>query len=165
MTGVRPAEACRRLCEADHGSLWLLRGALLHVGAHHGGRARPTSFPVASGATHAPGSRQETLTERGGGSSPKSPAAQSALGDANALHHLAQLLTHPGREFHAIDLEAAERQVAPAVVGGTRPGSGEPQFTLRPDLGDAGFHWDAAANAAHQSTKFDCEDVGYRQVA
>jgi class 3 adenylate cyclase/putative methionine-R-sulfoxide reductase with GAF domain len=30
------AEACRRLCEADHGSLWLLRDGLLHVGAHQG---------------------------------------------------------------------------------------------------------------------------------
>jgi class 3 adenylate cyclase/putative methionine-R-sulfoxide reductase with GAF domain len=30
------AEACRRLCEADHGSLWLLRDGLLHLGAHQG---------------------------------------------------------------------------------------------------------------------------------
>jgi class 3 adenylate cyclase len=30
------AEACRRLCEADHGALWLLQDGLLHVGAHHG---------------------------------------------------------------------------------------------------------------------------------
>jgi class 3 adenylate cyclase len=30
------AEACRRLCRADHGALWLLRDGLLHVGAHHG---------------------------------------------------------------------------------------------------------------------------------
>jgi class 3 adenylate cyclase/putative methionine-R-sulfoxide reductase with GAF domain len=30
------AEACRRLCHADHGSLWLLEGGLLHVGAHQG---------------------------------------------------------------------------------------------------------------------------------
>jgi class 3 adenylate cyclase len=30
------AEACRRLCKGDHGSLWLLRDGLLHVGAHHG---------------------------------------------------------------------------------------------------------------------------------
>jgi class 3 adenylate cyclase/putative methionine-R-sulfoxide reductase with GAF domain len=30
------AEACRRLCEADHGSLWLLEGGLLRVGAHQG---------------------------------------------------------------------------------------------------------------------------------
>ena len=30
------AEACRRLCKADHGSLWLLKDGLLHVGAHDG---------------------------------------------------------------------------------------------------------------------------------
>jgi class 3 adenylate cyclase/putative methionine-R-sulfoxide reductase with GAF domain len=30
------AEACRRLCKADHGALWLLQGGLLHLGAHDG---------------------------------------------------------------------------------------------------------------------------------
>lgn len=30
------AEACRRLCKADHGALWLLQDGLLHVAAHHG---------------------------------------------------------------------------------------------------------------------------------
>jgi class 3 adenylate cyclase len=30
------AEACRRLCKADHGALWLLEDGLLHVGAHRG---------------------------------------------------------------------------------------------------------------------------------
>jgi class 3 adenylate cyclase len=30
------AEECRRLCEADHGALWLLEDGVLHVGAHHG---------------------------------------------------------------------------------------------------------------------------------
>jgi class 3 adenylate cyclase/putative methionine-R-sulfoxide reductase with GAF domain len=30
------ADACRRLCQADHGSLWLLQDGLLHVGAHDG---------------------------------------------------------------------------------------------------------------------------------
>jgi class 3 adenylate cyclase len=29
-------EACRRLCEADNGALWLLEGGLLHSVAHHG---------------------------------------------------------------------------------------------------------------------------------
>jgi class 3 adenylate cyclase/putative methionine-R-sulfoxide reductase with GAF domain len=33
------AEACRRLCDADHGSLWLLRDGLLHLGAHQGEQA------------------------------------------------------------------------------------------------------------------------------
>jgi class 3 adenylate cyclase/putative methionine-R-sulfoxide reductase with GAF domain len=30
------AEACRRLCRADHGALWLLQDGLLHLGAHQG---------------------------------------------------------------------------------------------------------------------------------
>lgn len=29
-------EACRRLCDADHGALWLLRDGMLHAVAHHG---------------------------------------------------------------------------------------------------------------------------------
>jgi class 3 adenylate cyclase len=29
-------EACRQLCEADHGGLWLLEEGLLHSAAHHG---------------------------------------------------------------------------------------------------------------------------------
>jgi class 3 adenylate cyclase/putative methionine-R-sulfoxide reductase with GAF domain len=39
--GLKPvleevAEACRRLCKADYGALWLLQEGLLQVGAHHG---------------------------------------------------------------------------------------------------------------------------------
>ena len=30
-------EACRRLCHADHGALWLLEGGLLHSVTHHAG--------------------------------------------------------------------------------------------------------------------------------
>jgi adenylate cyclase len=30
------AEACRRLCEADYGAVWLLQDGLLHLGAHQG---------------------------------------------------------------------------------------------------------------------------------
>jgi class 3 adenylate cyclase/putative methionine-R-sulfoxide reductase with GAF domain len=30
------AEACRRLCEADYGAVWLLHDGLLHLGAHQG---------------------------------------------------------------------------------------------------------------------------------
>jgi class 3 adenylate cyclase len=29
-------EACKRLCDADYGALWLLRDGLLHTAAHHG---------------------------------------------------------------------------------------------------------------------------------
>jgi hypothetical protein len=33
------AEAFRRLCDADHGALWLLRDGLFHLGAHRGEEA------------------------------------------------------------------------------------------------------------------------------
>jgi tetratricopeptide (TPR) repeat protein len=45
------------------------------------------------------------------------------LKDAKGLRHLARLLAHPGREFYAADLEAAEGQAAPAAPVGPR-GSG-----------------------------------------
>src|SRR4029450_2411016 len=72
------------------------------------------------------------------------------LRDTKGLHHLAQLLAHPGRGFHGIALAGAGRQAAPAGLGSSRWGTGEPQLTVRPDLGDAGFLLDAAAKAAYQ---------------
>ena len=36
------------------------------------------------------------------------------LRDTKGLRHLARLLTHPGREFHAVDLEATQRRPSPA---------------------------------------------------
>src|SRR5262245_24469688 len=43
LAGLQPVleevtEACRRLCKADYGSLWLLQNGLLHLGAHQGSR-------------------------------------------------------------------------------------------------------------------------------
>ena len=37
------------------------------------------------------------------------------LRDAKGLRHLARLLAHPGQEFHAVDLEAAEGQPGQAA--------------------------------------------------
>jgi len=73
------------------------------------------------------------------------------LKDAKGLHHLARLLTHPGREFHAIDLEAAAGQPAPAAPTGPRRHSGDGELELRPDLGDAGELLDATAKAAYKA--------------
>jgi hypothetical protein len=78
------------------------------------------------------------------------------LRDAKGLRHLAQLLAHPGREFHVIDLEAADRQAAPVAVPSSRSGIGEPQLTVRLDLGDAGFQLDAAAKAAYRAESRNC---------
>jgi hypothetical protein len=73
------------------------------------------------------------------------------LKDAKGLRYLAQLLGHPGREFHVIDLEAAgapaSRPAPPAACG--RAGAGE--LRVRPDLGDAGALLDAQAKAAYKA--------------
>jgi hypothetical protein len=67
------------------------------------------------------------------------------LTDAKGLRLLARLLADPGREFHAIDLEAAGGQTArPAPPG---PGG----LQVRPDLGDAGALQDAKAKAAYKT--------------
>ena len=72
------------------------------------------------------------------------------LRDAKGLRHLARLLADPGREFHAVDLEAADRRPAVAAVGPRgRAGAGE--LWVRPDLGDAGALLDATAKAAYQA--------------
>jgi AAA ATPase domain len=71
------------------------------------------------------------------------------LKDAKGLRHLARLLAHPGREFHAVDLEMAEGQAAPSASLGPKARSGE--LEMRPDLGDAGVLLDATAKAAYQA--------------
>jgi hypothetical protein len=72
------------------------------------------------------------------------------LRDAKGLRHLARLLADPGREFHVVDLEAADRPAGPAAAGPPgRAGAGELQ--LRRDLGDAGALLDATAKAAYQA--------------
>jgi len=70
------------------------------------------------------------------------------LKHTKGLRHLARLLAQPGREFHALDLEAADGQPAPP---GARAGHGECELALRRDLGDAGVLLDAAAKAAYQA--------------
>jgi catechol 2,3-dioxygenase-like lactoylglutathione lyase family enzyme len=73
------------------------------------------------------------------------------LRDAKGLRYLARLLAHPGREFHAVDLDAAEAQAAPAPPLGSRANGGEPELSVRPDLGDAGVLLDATAKAAYRA--------------
>jgi hypothetical protein len=72
------------------------------------------------------------------------------LRDAKGLRHLARLLTQPGREFHAVDLEAAHHWPAVAAVGAGGPPGGA-ELGVRPDLGDAGELLDATAKAAYQA--------------
>jgi hypothetical protein len=73
------------------------------------------------------------------------------LKDAKGLRHLARLLAHPGREFHATDLEAAEGQAAPAAPVGSRGRAESGELEVRPDLGDAGELLDATAKAAYKA--------------
>jgi predicted ATPase len=73
------------------------------------------------------------------------------LRDAKGMRYLAQLMAHPGREFHAIDLDAADRQPAPAGALGSTPWGGERELAMRPDLGDAGVLLDATAKAAYRT--------------
>ena len=73
------------------------------------------------------------------------------LRDAKGLRYLARLLAHPGREFHAVDLEAAEGQQGQAAPVGPRGRDGDGELAVRPDLGDAGVLLDATAKAAYQA--------------
>jgi hypothetical protein len=73
------------------------------------------------------------------------------LRDAKGLRHLAQLLAHPGQEFHAVDLEAADRPAATVTPVGPRGRAGDGGLAVRPDLGDAGTLLDATAKAAYQA--------------
>jgi hypothetical protein len=78
------------------------------------------------------------------------------LRDAKGLRHLARLLALPGREFNAVDLEAAEGQPAPAAPpAGARGRAGDGELAVRPDLGDAGPLLDATAKAAYQARLAD----------
>jgi hypothetical protein len=73
------------------------------------------------------------------------------LKDTKGLRQLARLLAHPGREFHATDLEAAEGQAARAAPVGSRERAAGAELAVRPDLGDAGELLDATAKAAYKA--------------
>jgi hypothetical protein len=73
------------------------------------------------------------------------------LRDAKGLRCLARLLAHPGREFHAADLEAAGRQASRPARPGVRNGAGTGELPVRPDPGDAGELLDARAKAAYKA--------------
>jgi hypothetical protein len=78
------------------------------------------------------------------------------LRDAKGLGHLARLLTHPGQEFHVVELEAADRRPAVAAVGPRgRAGAGE--LAVRRNLGDAGALLDATAKAAYRARLAELE--------
>jgi hypothetical protein len=69
------------------------------------------------------------------------------LPDSKGLRHLARLLAEPGREFHAVDLEAADGTASPGGPGRRATADLE----VRPDLGDAGELLDAEAKSAYKA--------------
>jgi class 3 adenylate cyclase/tetratricopeptide (TPR) repeat protein len=68
----------------------------------------------------------------------------SRLKDSSGLRCLAQLLAHPSREFHSLDLVAA--RTGPAG----RTAADGAELSVRSGLGDAGDVLDAAAKAAYR---------------
>jgi drug/metabolite transporter (DMT)-like permease len=73
------------------------------------------------------------------------------LKDAKGLRYLARLLAHPGREFHATDLQTADSQTALPAPSQARQAAGTGELQVRPDLGDAGELLDAQAKAAYKA--------------
>ena len=69
--------------------------------------------------------------------------------DVKGLRYLAQLLGDPGREFLAVDLEAAGSAAGQPTPLAARWVVGE--LPVRPDLGDAGELLDARARAAYRA--------------
>ena len=72
--------------------------------------------------------------------------------DLKGMRYLARLLTHPGREFHALDLVAAERD------RDARPELGLGADLSRTTLGDAGEILDARAKQAYRRRLAEIED-------
>jgi tetratricopeptide (TPR) repeat protein len=73
------------------------------------------------------------------------------LKDTKGLRHLARLLTHPGQEYHAVDLEAADGQAPRSTPLGSRDRTQAGGLEVRADLGDAGELLDATAKAAYRA--------------
>jgi tetratricopeptide (TPR) repeat protein len=66
------------------------------------------------------------------------------LRDLKGLRYLARLLSHPGREFHVLDLVAHDTVPAANPPGATDPG------LIATGWGDAGVHLDAQAKNAYR---------------
>ena len=71
--------------------------------------------------------------------------------DLKGMRYLARLLAHPGREFHVLDLVAAENEPAPVERGETAGPS-------RSALGDAGEMLDARAKDAYRRRLAEIEE-------
>jgi tetratricopeptide (TPR) repeat protein len=72
--------------------------------------------------------------------------------DLKGMHYLSRLLAHPGREFHALDLVAAETGTVAEIDSGRTAG------LSHSTLGDAGEMLDARAKDAYRRRLADIED-------
>ena len=72
--------------------------------------------------------------------------------DLKGMHYLARLLAEPGREFHVLDLVAAESGSV------ARPDSAQPAGIPGPALGDAGEMLDARAKDAYRRRLAEIDD-------
>ncbi len=70
--------------------------------------------------------------------------------DRKGMHHLARLLTHPGREFHVLDLVAADQ-------GNPLPSDGD-AAGAHLAFGDAGEMLDASARSAYRRRLAEIDD-------
>ena len=68
-----------------------------------------------------------------------------------------RLLADPGREFHVVELEAADRPAMPAAAVGPPGRAGAGELAVSPDLGDAGALLDATAKAAYRARLTELE--------
>jgi tetratricopeptide (TPR) repeat protein len=107
-----------------------------------GGSAAEAARPEATGTVFRRKGEYWTIAYEG---------SETHLKDTKGLRHLAQLLTHPGQELHAVDLEAADGQVARPAPLGSRDRTQAGGLEVRADLGDAGELLDATAKAAYRA--------------
>jgi hypothetical protein len=77
------------------------------------------------------------------------------LKDVKGLHYLAQLLRHPGREFHVLDLAAAGQT---AGLGGARPSPGREDDLHQGRISGTGPILDQQAKAAYRARLRDLEE-------
>jgi transcriptional antiterminator Rof (Rho-off) len=139
----------RALATADTLGMAAMAEGIRTLQATQAGAPMPTEPAAAEGA--GPEAARNLFRREGEYWTIAYEGAVVRLRDAKGLRHLARLLTHPGQEFHAVDLEAAEGQPGQAAPVGPWDRAGGDELAVRSDLGDAGALLDATAKAAYQA--------------
>jgi hypothetical protein len=139
----------RTLATADHLGMVAVAEGIRTLQAAQAGRETPAE--PTSTETAAPEAATNLFRREGEYWTVVFEGSVVRLKDAKGLRHLARLLAHPGREFHATDLEAADRGPPPPAAVGPPDRAGGGELAVHPDLGDAGALLDATAKAAYQA--------------